>query len=890
MATLALAANSTAIAAMNPFAAAGLGILASFIDNQVVFASLFGPDDPIGPKFAGVDVQGSGEDAPYTFCVGPQALTSGTVVWTKREYDIVQESQNGKGGPTVTTESFFTDVSYFACDTFEMGGIVSVDRMDLDAKVFFSLYSDVDFEGWQYSIEVVTRFIPFDPAAPAGSTGIFRRTGHVIIHALAPSAPLLTDLVTGVRVHISNTLNPINSSSGKVVETGTGPNYLTWCQIQVDDNNFFVDTPGAIATQQNPARFFQDVPSFSSTAVSDVTHTLGTFDQDPVPEIEEEEGLGVVPNYSGQALITLRGLALVDFGNRIPNATMVIRAQEQITIAEAIRQIIVHHIPEMDEPLIDVSNLKEQFLLGYSISGVQSVATMLQPLMVAFDIIVTERDGSVVFLDRTDVEPQEIESRLLGAATGRTAVVDVQVSEPSNIVLPKSVTVTYIDPEANFETSSTKESRSDNPGGEDVVVRLPVTMTAEHARGVARRLLWSPEATRQGLLVNIMPSAVDLHAGSVIRFTVRGKVWKMLINRLDVGADWSLEADGVAIIDTLENLPATGTEEGGAAWGLGSRPYSPPVVELGFYDGPPLSAAHAAVPGFYGAVASLDFYAEWLGSRLHRKSTSTDTYSSIGQHPREATMGTILSESLPPGNTSVLNRQAYVDVKLMHGFIQTVTEDELLTGVNEIVLNGEVMAFLQAWPLGFNEYRLVGLARGLRGTESLGRTQTAYAGDVFVVLDSAVKFYEIDPSRINQEDTYKAVALGGDLDEQPEVVLTHKVGSVTNTTVSHIRGVNGFNNEIIITWNRRSRYPNALLGPVEQPNHNNNEVYTLRIFDGLSDTILRTLTLNEPRWLYNGFDRNNDGNGSGSPFRIEIEQVGDYNQGLTTHAVLPTKS
>lgn len=889
MATLALAANAPALAAINPFAAAGMGILASYFDNNILLKGMLGPDDPEPPEFAGISVQGSGEDSPYMFCLGPEAAVAGTVIWTKREYDIVEESQNNKGGPTVTTQSFFTDVTYSVCETFNMEGIVSIDRMDLDAKVFFSVYSDVEFVGWQYSVELVTREIP-NPSDISGPPTVTIPTGQSIIRALAPSAPLLTALIHGMRVQVSGAIDSGHNQSVVVVETGTEQSGLTWAIIDYERGTPFPDTAGAaMGTLQNPVRFFQDVPEFSNTTVSEVTKTLGTFEQDPIPEIEEEEGLGVAPKFSGLAMVTLRGLALVDFGNRIPNANFVIAAHTQITVAEGIRQTILHFIPDFGEDKIDVSNLKDQLVRGYSMGGIQSVATMLQPLMVAFDIIVSERDGALVFYDRADVPVTDLAEILLGASSGRAGIVDIEVSEPFDAILPKSVTVTYIDPEGNYETASTKEPRADNPHGFDAVVRLPITMRGDEARAIARRLLWAPEATRQAISINIMPSEVHLHAGSVVRFTVRGKVWKMLISKLDVGADWSMQAEGVGIIDTLENLPSTGYEEGGSAYGIGSRPYIPPVATLLILDAPPLSADHVRTPGMYIGLCSQDFYAEWLGGRIYLKSTSTDTYTLHSQQVREATMGHFLTD-LPPGNTSVINRNAYVDVQLYHGSLQTVTEDEMLAGANTIIIAGEVLAFIDVTPLGFNQYRLYKLARGLKGTEPHARTETTTIGAQFMLIDSGVKFSELAPSRINQTDTYKAIALGGELDDQAEVPVTHEVRNVTNTTVSHIRGANGFNAEILITWNRRCRFPNQLLGPAEQPNHNATESYNVRIYQGMSDTLVQNWVVNDPRWLYNGFSRNADGNGSGSPFRIEIEQAGDYNQGLTTHAILPTRS
>lgn len=935
------------------------GAAASYIDSALIFPALFGGDLTEPPKVADVSVTGANEGGQIAMCIGPQVRIPISIIWAKNDPIVVYNNQSGGkggGGSSATQLSYFTHVTYAACrapvaviDDFD-DGIVEISRVWLDGKSFYDKNVDVDLavapasgsEANSLGVEVSKYLVEHAYTGPSGPSGISYYVRHDLLAASTTEGTDYARFRTGNDVTVTGFANPDNDitvannlKALPVASTGFDPvtNFkfvvFHYGTIDGDPTSIFYTPPASwddvVATgvgvdgiaSGGEAVYDQNNEEWPPDEADFLTVRLGSHAQAGEPGAQsahswetDQEGIGNVPAYRGLATISVKRLSLAKYGNRIPTGHALVTAHSSLNLSQAIR-IICLSFSDLVEADFDTSTLTGITFRGYAIQGRQTAAQMLQPIMIAYDIIMVEVDNQILFLKRSEAPTLAVDVNSLGARRdGGEFITNVAVKDTASVKLPDRVLVKYIDPDNGWQVGTTSERHpnagSSSRGGEVLEINLPITLTEQEARQIAQRVLYDPVGTRRSLTITLMPSEVGVSEGSLVSFTVDGHSYLMLIDKLDRGSDFSYKAEGIAEYVHLRALPEIGTETGGAfVSSSGSSIYVPPVLLTSIFNAPALTASQALVPALTTATCAFQYEVEWRGAALLRNNPAVGTtYTQIQLAATETTMGRTISVLPAATNTSVINHDAFVDVELHEGELASVTAQEFLDGTNIVFLGEECISFQTATVLQGNQYRLSILRRGLKGTEVFSESE-APVGTIFVLADGTLNRTEYTPSLLGQARNYKAVPHGGDQGDYDEVSIVTTGRNAIYWEQAHVRGQRAQysppslpvdNAAVIIKWNRTSRIRGTLFR--DAPDFESVHLYRVRIYSGAGvpaagdkrvDTIISIGSTGATEYVYSSADQASHGNGGTNQFSVIINRVGDFGHSPYNdhYAILP---
>lgn len=876
----------------NPWAVAAITMAGSLVDNYLLMPTLFPQDAPQDAAAGDVRIQGVQEGHPRTFCLGPENRVPGTVVWAKENLTLKTDIVGGKGGPgqSQTISRFFTNVVWAGCSAPD-GGIVEFTEVILDGKGLFNAETTLSFTGHEIGVGQMGWFNPAPYAFNFTLTWVEDTPGSM--------GDQFNQIEAGKSITVSGMPDTVMNDTYTVTYVGElggtfpdlGRRYFV--TNYGDSNPLGVGYPAADGssftggTALSPALFEQISPPFATTAAEAIEFNLGTDVQPPWSVVEEQEGFGNTPAFRRTATCMMRDLALYDYGNRIPNAEFIIKAHEEITVADAIRALVNKFV--VNPPSMDTTGVSDdQLVRGYSVRGRQSIGQMLQPLLLFYDIVVAEIDGRLVFRDRDNLPEWDLHARFLGAhEPGQEDYVrNVSIVEEAEIRQPGRVEVSFRDPEVRYVQGSTGERRPGYPSDQVVQVSLDtLVVTEQEARDLARRLLWSVPDNAREMTISLPPSQQHVTPASVLSFTARGKTWKMLVKSVDRGAEnYALIVKGIAYNPGVYGIPSSPTEQGGAATGSGGTIYTPPPTQLEVFETAPLFVGHEDTPRFYYAIASLHYEGEWRSAALFEDGDPLDgTFASIDSGLPEATMGTC-STTLGDGTPMIFNPDATVDVILTNGSAESVSLEELYSGQNRALIGDEVVGFLTAELIANATYRLTGMLRGLRNTAvEIG---SHGASERFIVIDTSVEDTTVSAGTNGLSYEYKGVSSGADVDDFTAVAHTRTLKNLQHFEPCDVQGKQIGGSDMEITWNRRARAFHDLWAVSDPPLGAPSEGYDVEIYAGTPanpDAVspARTVQVANPDYTYTEADQITDGNTT-NPFTVRVRQIGDGTTSLTS--------
>ena len=201
----------------------------------------------------------------------------------------------------------------------------------------------------------------------------------------------------------------------------------------------------------------------------------------------------------------------------------------------------------------------------------------------------------------------------------------------------------------------------------------------------------------------------------------------------------------------------------------------------------------------------------------------------------------------------------------MNGSLSSITETQVLQGSNYALLGDEIIQFANATLNADGTYTLDTLVRGRRGTEWAAATHVA--NENFVLLNDSM-LRRVD-AQINIERDYKAVTFGTFIDAATQEVKTNTGASQKPFSVSFLKGRRNGSLDLIITWQRRSRYIGTPLNYL--PLDEESESYEIDIMDGA--TVKRTLTATSETKTYAVADQITDFGAAQSALTIRAYQL-----------------
>jgi len=553
----------------------------------------------------------------------------------------------------------------------------------------------------------------------------------------------------------------------------------------------------------------------------------GTEDQPVDPLIASVEGARASA-FRGIAYAVFEGLALAEFGNRIPQLTFEVEADSGPVSCDGIARAL--------SPVVRPGDAGMR-VAGFAASG-GSVRAVLEMLAVMSGGQWVAEGAGIGLAVPGGGAGQVIRDEGMGAdGPGRRGVREMA----GEGVVPASVTVAHYDPARDYQIGVQRARR---PGGvRDDRVELAAALDAATARTLAQDRLVRHDVERVRRIVTLGPEALAIAPGSIVRIDGEAGRWRV------TEAAWEAMAVRLSCVPPGQGGPILPASPGriarAADRAVGTTRLiafeAPPLTDE-LLSAPRLSVVAAGGPGWRqaGLAYSLDDGASW---------------TALGQTALPGIIGVVRAVT-PGGGSALVDDRGMFDVQLAED-LADADDAALDAGANLAWIDGELFQFAQARPLGDRHWRLSGLRRGLRGTEAM--IGQAVPGAPFVLIaPGSVRTLDVPVAMLGRSVHFLAHGLGDPVEGvQASVAVTGL--SVLPPSPVGWRCRRGADGRVALGWTRRSRIGWRWLDRVDAPLGEEAERYRITIGDRVEE-------LTAPMWSGTVADGT----------RVAIRQVGTW--------------
>lgn len=718
-------------------------------------------------------------------------------------------------------------------------------------------------------VDVAT--IPGDEIGPvlwdAGMPGllVFLRRGgqaRLVKWSEDTSAVVWTKNVTGFPAEIAPESRTLESqigwiSAGRVylVDTATG------AALDGEDkgssagladwNDYLARYPEVLADYYNGGWAYADSPeAYAQYDYMSGGQAAGRT----VTTIESTQGAGIAlkePYVGGmaalQAIDAARGLLI-----GLNGIEGVVKATN-IATGVSVGTIVARLLEEGGLPLMrtDLSALYKIPIRGYGWASATDIKGVFDELRRLFLFDLVERDGLLVAVMRGDPdnglgEPVEVIPQGALGSTSETAADFWSETRLQEADLPARVTISYMNVDRDFETSTARSARIANPvptmfSRQQVSMEINIVMAAQEAKAQVHRMLYAQWAERTRHNTRLPWAYLMLDPGDTINVRMDdGRLYEDRIQRTEIGADFVMSSESYAqdsgAYDGWENIGA----DGGAGSG-GSSSILPPGLAVPFVFNTPLmrdmdDQGGAASVYYVGLGNGLE--QAWTGGALFRSTNNLD-YDVIPSLDDDLEWGTVIGDPLPPPpyGAFALDWTSRLTIRPAVSWfaIESVTDDELWAGANLVLVGAELIQFRDCVENEDGTWTVWNLLRARRGTEYA--CDQHGAGERFIFLSSETVGFALEQTSARGQVRYfKAVASGGSLADQPALPLEYEPRDLMPYAPADLRRVVDPAGDITITWSRCTRFGgNMQDGTGEVPLGERSERYEVYLLDAPFD-------------------------------------------------------
>ncbi|MBP1805502.1 baseplate multidomain protein megatron [Rubellimicrobium aerolatum] len=481
----------------------------------------------------------------------------------------------------------------------------------------------------------------------------------------------------------------------------------------------------------------------------------------------------------------------------------------------------------------------------------------LQPLMLAHGFDAAERDGRLVFRNRSGRVDAVLDAgRLVHDPEAEAVATRTRAPEAE---LAGRVHLSFVEHGGDYAPASAEGVLPDDPTPSLSQSALPLVLLREEGTAIAERWLHESRVARDGLRAALPPSLAHLGPGDVV--SLDGASWR--IDRVEDTGPRTIEA--VRVEPGLWRAPDMDIEP------PPSRPVAAPVpVEALFLDLPLLTGEEAPHAPHVAFTAR-----PWPGPVTLREADSDSGYRTALVQPLPATAGETLT-ALPAAPPGTWDHGPALRVRLAQGSLQSVGPDRVLAGASAAAIGDgspegwEVFQFAEAELVAPRTWDLRLRLRGQAGTDAT-MPPVWPAGSRFVLLDGAVTQWGYHASLRDRLRHYRwgpSARPSSDATWRHEALAFRGLG-LRPYAVCHLRArPTGAGTEI--AWTRRTRIDGDSWSGLDVPLGEDREAYLVRVTR--DDVILREVQVATPAWTYDAALRAADGP---EPVRVEVAQLSD---------------
>ena len=497
-------------------------------------------------------------------------------------------------------------------------------------------------------------------------------------------------------------------------------------------------------------------------------------------------------------------------------------------------------------------------VIGYVIPRNMTARAAIEPLLSAYEFSLVEFDHKIVLRKQNQDSIANILEDDLGADTENKLEHNIK-QELDSI---KSLSIRYANALSDYQTSIQQVRRIDVNAENEIIIELPLALTDTEAKQLAEKMLYRNWEMRQSFSFSLPISYRDLIAGDVVTLILTEYTLEVRVTKITITEDNKILCSGIINNQNSYISNAIGTDTGSNSGELLEQ-----IGPTDFYilDIPTLHNDYLYSEGVY--VATTGYTNSWSGCSVYSKSASVDDFSLdlilFGVPVPIGESTTILGD----GPTTIWDTNNYVNVVSNIDLTSySTTMENLLLGNNYILIGNEVLQFQTAIDVSIlptdNIYKLSGLLRGRRGTES--ETEFHSIGEKFVLLNQNYTFGFI-PKTISNISYYNTISFN-DSEISDTIELTYTGKNLKPFSVSYVSNKLEIDNSITIDWSKRSRYISGYFNTL--PVIDIPERYSI-IINNIIERFSTTTTFN-----YTDTMKIEDGFSISDGFLFEIAQVG----------------
>ncbi|WP_454279041.1 phage tail protein [Sphingomonas sp. Marseille-Q8236] len=492
--------------------------------------------------------------------------------------------------------------------------------------------------------------------------------------------------------------------------------------------------------------------------------------------------------FRGIAYAVFEGLALAEFGNRIPQLTFEVEADAAAISCGMIAQGL--------SPLVRAGDAGPM-VAGFAASGgsVRAVLDMLADM--SGGQWVAEGAGVRLAVPDAAATATVIRDEAMGAqGPGRRGQRDVA----AEAVIPASVTVAYYDPARDYQIGMQRARRSG--GVRDERLDLAAALGAGTARTLAEDRLARRQAERVRRIVMLGPEGLAVAPGGIVAIAGEAGRWRV------VEAAWEAMAVRLTCVPVGHAGPVLSASPGRIA-----RPadLSVGATRLLVFETPPLTDDLLSAPRLTIVAAGGP---GWRGANLAYSLDDGASWTAIGTDALPGVIGSVTAVTSGSGGGTLIDRRG--------ALVVTVAEDladadaaAIEAGRNLAWVGGELLQFARAEPLGDRRWRLSELRRGLRGTED--RIGQAVPGTPFALIASeAVRTLDLPMTALGSRVRFLAHGVA-DGSEGVQAVADVAGRSILPPAPVGLRSRRDAEGRVTLGWTRRSRIGWRWLDRVDAP-------------------------------------------------------------------------
>jgi len=537
----------------------------------------------------------------------------------------------------------------------------------------------------------------------------------------------------------------------------------------------------------------------------------GSEDQAVDPLIGAMEGIASTPAYRGLALAIFEDLELAEFGNRIPQLTFEVIADEDPVPLSAL-------LADGSGGLIEASDATP--VAGFAAHGT-SIRDSLAQLIELSGVRLVDRDGRL--RSAGGGVPLLLASDELGSDADRAERPKFQRSRAPDGEMPAMLTMTYYDPDRDYQAGQARAS-SGKGGTRDMRLELPAVFAAAEARQLVENALSRRWLAGERLKLRLPPSRMDMRPGDAIQLAGTARPWTVRSVSIE-GMAVAIEAEAAPV--AIQPLPADA-----------GRPVSDPDIAVGrsqlvLVELPPDGDAPGPTPLIHVAASnegrwkSLPVELNLEGQPL--PSISLGRRSIIGR----------TETPLDPHSPNILDQRSQVIVRLANEtqVLLNADRDALVAGANLALIGEELVQFGRAEQLAPGQFRLSSLLRGRRGTEWAAAMHGV--GEPFCLVDPA-KFRSQPLSAASVGAILTAIAHGiGDVAPLPQLSRSVSGEAMRPPAPCHLKAIR-VGADVHAQWIRRSHRHWAWLDGVGDGADGFPELYRLTVQGPAGETVFET--------------------------------------------------